>query len=74
MGVVAVASVGNVGSETCVSPPATEPGVIGVGGSTQGGCLGNYSLTGEGVDLVAPGRRDPDQPAARRSSRRRSTR
>ncbi len=55
MGVVLVASVGNVGSETCVSPPATEPGVIAVGGSTQGGCLGNYSLTGRAVDLVAPG-------------------
>jgi serine protease len=54
-GVVLVASVGNVGSETCVSPPATEPGVIGVGGTTQGGCLGEYSLTGNGVDLVAPG-------------------
>ncbi len=55
MGVVLIASVGNVGSETCVSQPATGPGVIGVGGSTQGGCLGNYSLTGRGVDLVAPG-------------------
>ncbi|HEX7059579.1 MAG TPA: S8 family serine peptidase [Solirubrobacterales bacterium] len=54
-GVVAVASVGNLGSETCVSPPATSPHVIGVGGTTQGGCLGNYSLEGDGVDLVAPG-------------------
>ncbi len=54
-GVVLVASVGNLGSETCVSPPATEAGVIGVGGTTEGGCLGEYSLTGEGVDLVAPG-------------------
>lgn len=54
-GVVLVASVGNLGSETCVSPPATEPGVIGVGGTTQGACLGDYSLAGEGVDVVAPG-------------------
>jgi serine protease len=54
-GVVLVASIGNLGSETCVSPPATEPGVIGVGGTTQGGCLGDYSLSGEGVDLLAPG-------------------
>jgi serine protease len=54
-GVVAVASVGNLGSEACVSPPATIPGVIGVGGSTQGGCLGNYSLAGKDVDLLAPG-------------------
>ncbi len=54
-GVVAVASVGNLGSEACVSPPATGPHAIGVGGSTQGGCLGAYSLGGRDVDLVAPG-------------------
>ncbi len=54
-GVVAIASAGNVGSETCVSPPATIPGVIGVGGTTEGACIGNYSLAGEDVDVVAPG-------------------
>lgn len=54
-GVIAVASIGNLGSEACVAPPATGPHVIGVGGSTEGGCLGNYSLTGRGVDLLAPG-------------------
>jgi serine protease len=54
-GVVTVASAGNIGSETCVSEPATGPRVIGVGGTTEGGCLGNYSLTGKGVDVVAPG-------------------
>jgi serine protease len=54
-GIVAVASVGNLGSETCVSAPATGPRVIGVGGTTEGGCLGNYSLAGKGVDIVAPG-------------------
>jgi serine protease len=54
-GVVMVAAVGNQGSESCVSPPATEPHVIGVGGTTEGGCLGWYSLTGEDVDVVAPG-------------------
>ena len=54
-GVVLVASVGNLGSESCVSAPATIPGVIGVGGTTEGGCLGNYSLAGKDVDLVAPG-------------------
>jgi serine protease len=54
-GVVVVASVGNLGSESCVSPPATLPGVIGVGGTTQGGCLGEYSLAGRSVDLLAPG-------------------
>jgi serine protease len=54
-GAIAVASVGNLGSETCVSPPATSPHVIGVGGSTEGGCLGAYTLSGRDVDVVAPG-------------------
>jgi serine protease len=55
-GVVTVASIGNLGSEACVSPPATGPHAIGVGGTTEGGCLGSYSLLpGEGVDLLAPG-------------------
>jgi serine protease len=54
-GVIAVASIGNLGSEACVAPPATSPHVIGVGGSTEGGCLGNYSLSGRGVDVIAPG-------------------
>ncbi|HEX6752561.1 MAG TPA: S8 family serine peptidase [Solirubrobacterales bacterium] len=54
-GVVTVASVGNDGSEACVSPPSTGPHAIGVGGSTQGGCIGSYSLAGKGVDVLAPG-------------------
>jgi serine protease len=54
-GVVTVASAGNLGSETCVSEPATGPRVIGVGGTTEGGCLGDYSLAGRGIDVVAPG-------------------
>ncbi len=54
-GVVTVASVGNLGSEACVAPPATGPHTIGVGGSTEGGCLGEYSLAGKGVDLIGPG-------------------
>jgi serine protease len=58
-GVVAVASVGNLGSEACVSPPATSPHAIGVGGSTEGGCIGDYSLAGEAVDVLAPGGGDP---------------
>jgi serine protease len=58
-GVVAVASIGNLGSESCVSPPATGPHVIGVGGTTEGGCLGDYSLTGRKVDLLAPGGGSP---------------
>lgn len=58
-GVVLVASVGNLGSETCISPPATIRGVIGVGGTTEGGCLGEYSLSGKDIDLVAPGGGEP---------------
>jgi serine protease len=58
-GVVAVASVGNSGSESCISEPATAPHVIGVGASTEGGCLADYSLTGKGVDLLAPGGGEP---------------
>lgn len=54
-GVVAVASAGNRRSETCVSGPATGPRVIGVGGTTEGGCLGEYALYGRSIDLVAPG-------------------
>jgi serine protease len=59
-GVVTVASIGNLGSEACVSPPATSPHTIGVGGTTEGGCLGSYSqLPGKGVDVLAPGGGDP---------------
>ena len=58
-GVVTVASVGNAQSETCVSPPATSPHAIGVGGTTEGGCLGEYSLAGPGLDLTAPGGGNP---------------
>jgi serine protease len=55
-GVVTVASIGNLGSEACISPPATGPRTIGVGGTTEGGCLGSYSLLpGDGVDILAPG-------------------
>jgi serine protease len=58
-GVVTVASAGNIGSETCVSEPATGPRVIAVGGTTEGGCLGNYSLSGGSIDVVAPGGGEP---------------
>ncbi|HEX2392329.1 MAG TPA: S8 family serine peptidase [Solirubrobacterales bacterium] len=58
-GVVTVASAGNLGSEACVSEPATGPRVIAVGGTTEGGCLGNYSLAGSAVDVVAPGGGSP---------------
>lgn len=68
-GVVTVASVGNLGSEGCVSPPATGPRAIGVGGTTEGGCLGSYSLTGRAVDVVAPGGGPPVPGCASVSSR-----
>jgi serine protease len=58
-GVVAVASAGNIGSEACVSEPATGPRVIAVGGSTEGGCLGDYSLAGTAIDILAPGGGSP---------------
>jgi len=54
-GVITVASAGNLGSESCVSEPATGPRVIGVGGTTEGACLGDYSLAGTAIDLLAPG-------------------
>jgi len=82
-GVVAVASAGNLGAESCVSAPATGPRVIGVGGTTEGGCLGDYSLTGKGIDLLAPGGGDPvpdcptvsvSRPIYQVTLRRRSTR
>ena len=33
--------------------------MIGVGGSTEGGCLGDYSLAGKDIDLLAPGGGEP---------------
>jgi serine protease len=55
-GVVTVASIGNRRSERCIAPPATGPRAIGVGGTTEGGCLGRYSwLPGKGTDVLAPG-------------------
>ncbi len=54
-GAVIVASAGNAGVETCISPPATEPHVIAVSGTTETGCPGYYALAGTRLDLVAPG-------------------
>jgi serine protease len=58
-GVVTVASIGNLGKEACITPPATSPHVVGVGGTTEGGCLGDYALTGKKIDLLAPGGGQP---------------
>jgi serine protease len=54
-GIVTVASAGNLGSEGCISEPATSPRVVAVGGTTEGACMGGYSLAGRAIDLVAPG-------------------
>jgi serine protease len=54
-GIVLVASAGNLDSEQCISEPATAPAVIGVGATTEGGCLGDYSPSGPAIDIVAPG-------------------
>ncbi len=29
--------------------------MIGVGGTTEGGCIGSYSLAGKGIDVLGPG-------------------
>ncbi|MGN6215586.1 MAG: S8 family serine peptidase [Solirubrobacterales bacterium] len=68
-GVVTVASGGNLEppkpgkakAKQCVSAPATGPHVIGVGGTTEGACMGYYSLAGAAIDLVAPGGGEPRQ-------------
>ncbi len=54
-GVVVVGSAGNIGAEGCPSLPATGPGVIAVGGSTESGCLANYSFESTLIDVAAPG-------------------
>lgn len=55
LGVVLVGSDGNRGAQDCPSLPATSPAVISVGGSTESGCIGNYSFRSASVDLAAPG-------------------
>lgn len=54
-GIVLVGSAGNIGSQSCPSPPATSPGVIAVGGTTESGCLATYSFKDPGIDIAAPG-------------------
>jgi serine protease len=67
-GALIVAASGNVAFDR-VSYPAALPGVVSVGAVTEHGCLAEYSNTGRGLDLVAPGGgKDtplPDQPACR---------
>ena len=52
-----------------VAFPARIPGVIGVGASTEGGCVANYSDVGTGVDLVAPGGQGEGGTACRSADR-----
>jgi serine protease len=53
-GVVLVAAAGNT-EDTQVAYPARAKHVISVGATTEHGCLAEYSNTGSGLDLVAPG-------------------
>ncbi len=53
-GVVVVAASGNE-AERAIAYPARAGGVISVGATTEHVCLADYSNTGSGLDLVAPG-------------------
>jgi serine protease len=53
-GVLVVAASGNEGEDT-VAYPARNDNVLSVGGTTEHGCLADYSNFGHGIDLVAPG-------------------
>jgi len=73
--VVVVAAAGNL-AQADVPARRLEAEIINVGGTTEHGCLGDYSNHGPGLDLVAPGGGDdaaldadatcrPGQPAGR---------
>lgn len=53
-GVLVVAASGNEG-DPAVAYPARNVNVLSVGGTTEHGCLADYSNSGHGLDLVAPG-------------------
>jgi serine protease len=53
-GVVLVGAAGNA-EDTRVAYPALARNVIAVGATTEHGCVAEYSNTGQGLDLVAPG-------------------
>jgi serine protease len=61
-GAVVVAASGNEGVKG-VAYPARNARVISVGSTTEHGCLSDFSNTGAGLDLVAPGG-GPDAPLA----------
>lgn len=52
--IVVVAAAGNAGKSPLVGYPASEPGVIAVGGSDQRGNHAAISVTGPEIDVVAP--------------------
>ncbi|MDQ2700496.1 MAG: S8 family serine peptidase, partial [Actinomycetota bacterium] len=54
-GVVIVGSSGNRGGVGCPSLPATSPKVISVGGTTESGCVANYTFRTRHIDIAAPG-------------------
>jgi serine protease len=53
-GVVVVGAAGNA-AESAVAYPARTNYVISVGGTTEHGCQADYSNSGSGLDVVAPG-------------------
>jgi len=59
-GVVMVVSSGN--SPVDVFYPANHPAVLGVGATTRGGNVADYSARGLGLDLVAPGGESSNSP------------
>lgn len=53
-GVVVVGAAGNA-AESAVAYPARTTNVVSVGGTTEHGCQADYSNSGSGLDVVAPG-------------------
>ncbi len=53
-GVLMVGAAGN-GEETRIAYPARARNVMAVGATTSHGCIADYSNTGTGLDIVAPG-------------------
>jgi serine protease len=51
---IVVAAAGNAAQRN-VPDMSLEPDIVYVGGTTEHGCLGDYSNYGRGMDLVAPG-------------------
>jgi serine protease len=71
-GVVVVGAAGNA-AESAVAYPARTNYVISVGGTTERGCEADYSNSGAGLDVVAPGGGDDapldDNPADQQNCR-----